>query len=85
MNKILDNEFRKGLYKSLCEAGYEKTEAQQIVGVKYSNALKDKVNSTIASIVTEIENNQFNQLNAEWLESFNNDMAELQKMKEFIG
>ena len=40
--KILDSDFRKELYKNLVEAGYEKQEAQKIVGVKYYNALKDK-------------------------------------------
>ena len=35
MGKILDAEFRKDLYKNLVEAGYEKTEAQKIVGKKY--------------------------------------------------
>ena len=43
MEKILESDFRNNLYKSLVEAGYEKKEAQKIVGVKYHQALKADV------------------------------------------
>ena len=41
--KILEGEFRKKLYKDLVEAGYEKEEAQKIVGVKYFKALNSGI------------------------------------------
>lgn len=40
MSKILEKEFRNELYKNLCEAGYEKQEAQKIVSVKYRDTLR---------------------------------------------
>lgn len=83
--KILDSEFRKELYKNLVEAGYEKSEAQKIVGVKYFNALKEKVVSDISAKVSEIDGKQFNPLAEDFVATFNSDIAELNKMKEFIG
>ena len=83
--KILDSNFRKELYKGLMEAGYEKQEAQKIVGVKYFKALKEKVQMTLSGLSTEINNNQFNPLNEEFLASFNADIAELQKMNEYVN
>ena len=83
--KILDSNFRKELYKGLMEAGYEKQEAQKIVGVKYFKALKEKVQMTLSGLSTEINDNQFNPLNEEFLASFNADIAELQKMNEYVN
>lgn len=45
--KILDNDFRKSLYKNLVEAGYSKEESQRIVGVKYRDALTKLAVDTI--------------------------------------
>ena len=83
--KILDSNFRKELYKGLMEAGYEKQEAQKIVGVKYFKALKEKVQMTLSGLSTEINDNQFNPLSEEFLASFNADIAELQKMNEYVN
>ena len=83
--KILDSNFRKELYKGLMEAGYEKQEAQKIVGVKYFKALKEKVQMTLNGLLTEINDNQFNPLSEEFLTSFNADIAELQKMNEYVN
>jgi hypothetical protein len=83
--KILDSNFRKELYKGLMEAGYEKQEAQKIVGVKYFKALKEKVQMTLSGLSTEINDNQFNPLSEEFLTSFNADIAELQKMNEYVN
>ena len=83
--KILDSNFRKELYKSLMEAGYEKQEAQKIVGIKYFKALKEKVQTTLNALYTEIGENQFNPLNEEFLTTFNADIAELQKMNEYVN
>ena len=54
MSKILDGEFRKELYKNLVEAGYEKAEAQKIVGAKYYTALKDDVTHEVDSFLNDI-------------------------------
>ena len=83
--KILDSNFRKELYKGLMEAGYEKQEAQKIVGIKYFKALKEKVQTTLNALHTEIGENQFNPLNEEFLTTFNADIAELQKMNEYVN
>ncbi len=83
--KILDTEFRKGLYKNLMDAGYEKSEAQKIIGVKYFNALKEKLNNTISVLTEKISTEQFDfVLDDNWVSEFNSDMAEAQKMKEIV-
>ena len=83
--KILDNEFRKELYKSLMEAGYEKQEAQKIVAVKYFKALKEKVLLSLGARSTEINENQFNLLDENFMASFNADMQELEKMHKIVS
>ena len=85
MSKILDGEFRKTLYKSLMDAGYDKQEAQKIVGVKYFNALKEKMVVVVNNLGTEINNNQFTPLSVEFVETFNADIAELLKMNEYLN
>ena len=83
--KILDTEFRKGLYKNLMDAGYDKAEAQKIVGVKYFNALKEKLNNTINVLVEKVSTEQFDfTIDENWIAEFNSDMAEAQKMKEIV-
>jgi hypothetical protein len=83
--KILDNDFRKGLYKNLVDAGYDKAEAQKIVGVKYFNALKEKVNTTISTISEHLANDNFTFVVDEtWLKDFNADLLELQKMQAIV-
>ena len=84
MSKILNSEFRKELYKSLVEAGYDKQEAQKIVGVKYFNALKESTLTAIQNMYNEVEVNQFNMLVDEFILKFNENIQELTKMKEFI-
>ena len=83
--KILEGEFRKELYKNLGEAGYEKQEAQKIVGVKYFKALKDKMFMTLTSLSTEINDNQFQPLTEDFISTYNADIAELQKMSEYLN
>jgi len=83
--KILEGEFRKELYKNLVEAGYEKQEAQKIVGVKYFKALKDKMFMTLTRLSTEINDNQFQPLSEELVNVYNADIAELQKMSEYLN
>ena len=83
--KILDSDFRKELYKNLVEAGYEKQEAQKIVGVKYYNALKDKMLTLLSSLSSDINGNQFNSLSEDFINGYNADIAELQKMSEYLN
>jgi hypothetical protein len=83
--KILDSDFRKELYKNLVEAGYEKQEAQKIVGVKYYNALKDKMLTLLSSLSSDINGNQFNPLSEDFINVYNADIAELQKMSEYLN
>lgn len=82
MAKILESEFRKELYKNLVEAGYDKKEAQKIVGVKYREGLKvdliDKMKTQIANI--ENENDELI-LSAD---EYSNAISELEKLKELI-
>ena len=85
MSRILESEFRKELYKNLVDAGYDKQEAQKIVGVKYFVALKESVMSLLQSTLNEIETDQFNILNDEFILKYNESVHELNKMKEFIG
>ena len=82
--KILDSNFRKELYKNLVEAGYDKAEAQKIVGAKYFNALKENVMNSLTTLVNNTSEDNFVTLNEEWLASYNNDVAELVKMKEYV-
>lgn len=82
--KILDSNFRKELYKNLVEAGYDKAEAQKIVGAKYFNALKENVMNSLTTLVNNTNEDNFVNLNEEWLASYNNDVAELVKMKEYV-
>lgn len=83
--KILDSDFRKELYKNLVEAGYEKQEAQKIVGVKYFTALKDKMLTLLSSLSSDINGNQFNPLSEDFINVYNADIAELQKMSEYLN
>lgn len=83
--KILDSDFRKELYKNLVEAGYEKQEAQKIVGVKYYNALKNKMLTLLSSLSSDINGNQFNSLSEDFINAYNADIAELQKMSEYLN
>lgn len=54
MSKILDSEFRNELYKNLIEAGYEKQEAQKVIGVKYYSALRDEVTKGVDTFLNDI-------------------------------
>ena len=85
MSRILESEFRKELYKNLVDAGYDKQEAQKIVGVKFFNELKESTLSVLRNIYNEVEVNQFNMLTDEFILKFNESINELNKMKEFIG
>lgn len=83
--KILEAEFRKELYKNLVEAGYDKQEAQKIVGTKYFASLKDKVLVGLNALSDEINNNTFNQIDETFIAQYNSDMVELKKMHDYLN
>jgi tellurite resistance protein len=83
MGKILDAEFRKTLYKGLVDAGYEKEEAQKIVGVKYSVALKEDLLKELNVAVETIESESYDNFTIN-TEEIMSKVEELKKMKEFL-
>jgi len=83
MSKILDSEFRKNLYTSLVEAGYEKKEAQKIVGVKYSVALKAFLVEKLRAKADNVENDKDELILS--VQEYNDILSELAKMNEFLN
>lgn len=83
MSKILDTEFRNGLYKGLIEIGYDKAEAQKIVGAKYYIALKESVNEQIKEIQDKVNNDDVDFTVDPT--KINEGLAELKKMKKILG
>ena len=81
MSKILDSEFRKNLYTSLVEAGYEKKEAQKFVGVKYSVALKAFLVEKLRAQADNVENDKL----ILSVQEYNDMLSELAKMNEFLN
>ena len=81
--KILDNEFRKSLYKNLVEAGYTKDEAQTIIGNKYFVALKEKTQASIQALNDALNQSQF-QAMTEVMKDIANDISEMDKLNKFL-
>ena len=82
MDKILDGEFRNTLYKNLVDAGYEKKEAQKIIGVKYHSALKAELVGILKDNLQVIEEEAYDiTFDADKL---NGMLAELKKVKGVI-
>lgn len=82
MGKILEKEFRNELYKNLCEAGYEKQEAQKIVSVKYRDILKGKLMESLHAQIDSIEDGK-NELIVN-TEELANGLSELTKLNDFF-
>lgn len=82
MEKILDSEFRKVLYKNLTDAGYSKEEAQKIVGRKYYDTLYASVSQAVNDLLASITEERFDDVLAP---DFNDKVAELKKLKEILG
>lgn len=59
MSKILNGEFRKELYKNLVDAGYEKLEAQKIIGSKYYAALSEDLQESLKALSETITNGDY--------------------------
>lgn len=81
MSKILESEFRKELYKSLTEAGYDKKEAQAIVGKKYYETLRTKLKENLTNITNKVDNEEYDWSISEL--NIDETLTELAKMKEF--
>jgi len=83
MDKILDSEFRQTLYKNLVDAGYDKKEAQKIVGVKYHAALKADLVSILRDNLQVIEEESYD-ITFDG-DKLNGMLAELKKVKGVIS
>jgi hypothetical protein len=83
MEKILESEFRNNLYKSLVDAGYEKKEAQKIIGVKYHGALKADLKAKLNVLVARVEGEDYDNLTFNG-EEINGLVEELKKIKGVI-
>ena len=83
--KILDSEFRKGLYKSLTDAGYDKAEAQKIVGKKYYEVLLENVKQSVDSLLTSLVEEKFDvTVSADYGDYINGSVEELKGLKEIL-
>ena len=84
MEKILDNEFRQNLYKSLMDAGYDKKEAQKIVGVKYHASLKASLKTKLNVLAARVEGEDYDNITFD-TDNLNGMLAELKKVKGVIN
>ena len=83
MGKILDSEFRKELYKNLVDAGYEKVEAQKIVGKKYYAELLEDLKHGVDIFLSSLLKEDFTE--SLDFESVSRKFEELKKLKELLG
>ena len=83
MSKILETEFRKELYKNLIDAGYDKSEAQTIVGKKYYTALHESVKQGVDEFLTSIVQEKFDVTLD--INGMNEKIKELKKLKELLN
>ena len=85
--KILDEKFRKDLYKALMDAGYEKGEAQKIVGDRYFVELKADVLDNVYLLTERLNEDKFSSA-AEVYGAFKDEMAakiaELEKLYSLL-
>ena len=86
MEKILDSEFRNTLYKNLVDAGYDKKEAQKIVGVKYHSALKADVILKLNQMISDIEQDKYvdEENTTTSIKVFSESVNELRKIKSIV-
>lgn len=82
MGKILDNEFRKSLYKNLIEAGYSKEESQKIVGKKYYVELLSNVSQGVDEFLSDITQEKF-EVTLDF-DGITKKITELKKLKELL-
>ena len=84
MDKILDSEFRQTLYKNLVDAGYDKKEAQKIVGVKYHTSLKASLKAKLNVLVARVEGESYDDITIN-ADELNGMVAELKKVKNIVA
>ena len=86
MSKILDSEFRKGLYKSLTDAGYDKAEAQKIVGKKYYETLLETVKQSVDGLLSSLVQEKFDvTVGDDYASYINSSVEELKKLKDILN
>lgn len=83
MAKILESDFRKELYKNLMDAGYDKVEAQKIVGKKYRGALKESLIEAIKTIEKNVSDDKYNDVVID-ADKINGTLDELKKLSELL-
>ncbi len=83
MGKILDSEFRNGLYKSLVEAGYDKEEAKVIVGKKFYVELKTDICETLKAVAKAVDDDKPTE--APDLDKVKESIAELIKLEAILN
>lgn len=83
--KILDEKFRKELYNTIIEKGYEKQEAQKTVGVLYFKALKESLTNMFNMILQNLEHDEIEPFDEPLVNDINNSISELKKMKEYLN
>ena len=84
MDKILDSEFRQTLYKDLVDAGYDKKEAQKIVGVKYHASLKSSLKAKLNVLVARVEGEDYDNITFD-ADKLNGMLSELKKVKNIVA
>lgn len=82
--KILDADFRKGLYKDLVEAGYAKEEAQRIVGKKYFESLKSSLCEKLKNTLGFVEEDKFEDTE-QFAVELPSMLSELTKLREVVA
>lgn len=82
MGKILNADFRKELYKNLIDAGYEKLEAQKIVGTKYYAELLEDLKHGVDAFLSSLVKEDFTE--SLDCETVNKNFEELKKLKEIV-
>lgn len=82
MSKILDKDFRNELYKNLCDAGYTKGEATNIVSVKYREGLKTSLIEKLKAQIVNIEEDKDELVIS--ADEYTFQLSELAKLKDFF-
>ena len=82
MSKILDKDFRNELYKNLCDAGYTKGEATNIVSVKYREGLKTSLIEKLKAQIVNIEEDKDELVMS--ADEYTFQLSELAKLKDFF-
>lgn len=90
MEKILDSEVRKQLFKTLQESGFSKEEAAKIVSSKYEKELRTATLNHLENIFTLFKDEKYNEIkensldftNITGVKSIEEIAAELERIKQ---